>query len=50
MQVIIQHRKHACIAESEKKMENRKEGKDCDYDYDRKIAKKKKRMQENIRE
>ena len=25
-----------------KKMENRKEGKDCDYDYDRKVAKREK--------
>ena len=34
-----------------KKMENRKEGKDCDYDYDRKIAKrKKKRGCKRIRE
>ena len=46
MQVIIQHRKHACITESEKKKENgkkeRKKEKNCDYDYNRKVAKREK--------
>lgn len=44
MQVIIQHRKHACITESERKEKGKK--KDCACDYDRKIVKKKEDVKE----